>query len=157
MAMRKEKRETDKTAPPFGSAFRQFNQIDGQIGRAYHEAAVKMGLSDSVFWILYTLVTYGPGCPQTALVWYTGLSKTTVNSALKKLERDGLVSLAPGKGRSTVVHFTEAGLTLSQNTVGKLIQQENRIYEALSPEDLALFLRLNREYADQLAALVEGL
>ena len=150
----KEVPKMDKNAPPFGSAFRQFNQIDGQIGRAYHKVAVKMGLSDSVFWILYTLVTYGP---DTVLVWYTGLSKTTVNSALKKLERDGTLRLSPGKGHSTLVQLTEEGLALAKNTVGKLIRQENRIYEALSPEDLTLLLRLSREYADQLAALVEGL
>ena len=35
------------------SAFQEFNRIDGQIQRSYHEAAVKMGLPDSEFWMCW--------------------------------------------------------------------------------------------------------
>ena len=66
------------------SAFQEFNRIDGQIQRSYHEAAVKMGLPDSEFWILYVLATNEPEMLQTELIAITGVSKTTINSALKR-------------------------------------------------------------------------
>lgn len=37
------------------TTIQEFNQIDGRISSLYHAAALKMGLSDSEFRILYTL------------------------------------------------------------------------------------------------------
>lgn len=64
--------------------FQQINQLDRQIGGIYHEAALKMGFSDSELWILYALSVSAAGCRQTELCQSTGMTKTTVNSALKK-------------------------------------------------------------------------
>ena len=137
------------------SAFQEFNRIDGQIERAYHEAALKMGLSDSEMWLLYTLETRGPGCTQALLCRETGMSKTTVNSALKKMEREGRVRMEPGEGRSTRVFLTREGCALTQRTVCRLIGIENGIYESWPPEEQALLTRLNQDFADKLTEQVE--
>lgn len=79
------------------SAFQEFNRIDGQIQRSYHEAAVKMGLPDSEFWILYVLATNEPEMLQTELTAITGVSKTTINSALKKMEPGGAAGADAGR------------------------------------------------------------
>ena len=139
------------------SAFQEFNQIDGQIERSYHAAAVKMGLSDSELWILYTLVTNDSKVLQAELTALTAMSKTTVNSALKKLEREGVLLLTPGSGRNTCVSLTESGAQLAEKTACRLVELENRIFESWSPEEQALLVRLNRDYADKLAAMVKDL
>ena len=77
----------------------EYSAIESLIGCAYHEAALKMHLADSELCILYTLHTHGPGCLQSTLYKETGLTKTTVNSALKKLEKGGTLYLTPGPGR----------------------------------------------------------
>lgn len=136
------------------SAFQEFNQIDGQIQRSYHEAAVKMRLPDSEFWILYALVTNEPMLPQTELTFVTGISKTTINSALKKMEREGLLELTPGGGRSTCARLTEAGHQLAEKTVCRLVALENQIYESWSPEEQAMLIELNRDYSKKLAAMI---
>lgn len=79
--------------------FQQINQLDRQIGGIYHEAALKMGFSDSELWILYALSVSTAGCRQTELCQSTGMTKTTVNSALKKMEEVGVLYRAPGSGR----------------------------------------------------------
>ena len=71
------------------TTIQEFNQIDGRISSLYHAAALKMGLSDSEFRILYTLAVNAPGYLQSALREATGMGRSTVNSALKKLEREG--------------------------------------------------------------------
>lgn len=43
------------------TTIQEFNQIDGRISSLYHAAALKMGLSDSEFRILYTLAVNEPG------------------------------------------------------------------------------------------------
>lgn len=72
------------------TTIQEFNQIDGRISSLYHAAALKMGLSDSEFRILYTLAVNAPGYLQSALREATGMGRSTVNSALKKLEREGV-------------------------------------------------------------------
>ena len=139
------------------SAFQEFNRIDGRIESIYHEAAVKMGLSDSEFWILYVLVTNAPGLPQPELIEITGMNKTTINSALKKMEREGIVHLTPGSRRSTCVSLTEAGVRLAEGTVCRLVNVENRIFEGWSPEEQRMLIHLNSDYADKLAAQVKAL
>ena len=42
------------------TTIQEFNQIDGRISSLYHAAALKMGLSDSEFRILYTLPSMRP-------------------------------------------------------------------------------------------------
>lgn len=49
------------------TTIQEFNQIDGRISSLYHAAALKMGLSDSEFRILYTLAVnalaiFSPPC-----------------------------------------------------------------------------------------------
>ena len=135
-------------------AFQEFNRIDGQIQRSYHEAAVKMGLPDSEFWILYVLATNEPEMLQTELTAITGVSKTTINSALKKMERAGLLELTPGGGRNTCARLTETGHQLAEKTVCRLVALENRIYESWSPEEQAMLIQLNRDYSEKLAAMI---
>lgn len=137
------------------SAFQEYNRICGQIDRCYHAAAVKAGLPDSEFWVLYVLTTNGPAILQTELTSIMGMSKTTVNSALKKMEREGFLTLTPCGGRKTRVRLTEKGDRLAEETACHLVALENRIYESWSPEEQAMLIQLNRDYADKLADLVK--
>lgn len=136
------------------TTIQEFNQIDGRISSLYHAAALKMGLSDSEFRILYTLAVNAPGYLQSALREATGMGRSTVNSALKKLEREGL---SPGSGRHTCVSLTAQGHRLADRTVCRLIRLEDRIYASWTPEEQALLLRLNRDFTEKLEAIVASL
>lgn len=135
------------------TTIQEFNQIDGRISSLYHAAALKMGLSDSEFRILYTLAVNAPGYLQSALREATGMGRSTVNSALKKLEREGILTLSPGSGRHTCVSLTAQGHRLADRTVCRLI----RIYAGWTSEEQALLLRLNRDFTEKLEAIVASL
>ena len=139
------------------TTIQEFNQIDGRISSLYHAAALKMGLSDSEFRILYTLAVNEPGYLQSALREATGMGRSTVNSALKKLEREGILTLSPGSGRHTCVSLTAQGHRLADRTVCRLIRLEDRIYAGWTSEEQALLLRLNRDFTEKLEAIVASL
>lgn len=46
-------------------ALSMFNHIYKEFNEIYHEATLKMGLSDSAFDILYSIVDLGDGCSQS--------------------------------------------------------------------------------------------
>lgn len=135
--------------------FRECRELIGQIDGLYHEAALKLNLTDSELNILYVLCVHGPGCLQSTLYKETGMTKSTVNSAVKKMEREGLLCLKPGEKRNTCVYATETGEALMEQTVCRLIELENNIYDAWSPEEQQTFLRLNRDYTEQFRKILE--
>ena len=80
-------------------ALSMFNHIYKEFNEIYHEATLKMGLSDSAFDILYSIVDLGDGCSQSDICKYSCLSKQTVNSSIKKMASLNYLTFKPGKGR----------------------------------------------------------
>ncbi len=136
---------------------KELNQILESIDALYHKAAKKLGLSDAELTILYSLYEKGDGCPQKDFYNQTGISKSTVNSAVKKMEKDGIICLKATDGRSTALFLTEKGKTLSRNTVEKIVMIENSIYDSWSPEEREMAYRLNKKYMEQFAAAIKKL
>ena len=89
-------------------ALKRFNCLLSETDAAYHEAALRQGLNDSSSRILYALCELGSPASLRAVCESTGLSKQTVNSALRKLEADGILYLEPSGARSKRVCLTEA-------------------------------------------------
>ena len=82
---------------------KRFNYLTTEIDAAYHEAALKLGLSDSALLILYTICNCGEACLLHDITRLSGISKQTVNSALRKLEDEGVVYLESFSGRKKKV------------------------------------------------------
>lgn len=90
-------------------ALQEFNRIFKEFNMIYRDAALKLGLSNSVFDIFYTICESGDCCTQKYICDATFLPKQTVHSAIQKLEAEGLVELKPGKGRSVNICLTPLG------------------------------------------------
>lgn len=78
---------------------KRMNYLTNEIDGAYHEAALKLGLSDSGMMILYTICNNGDTCLLNDITRLSGISKQTINSALRKLENEGIVYLENFSGR----------------------------------------------------------
>ncbi len=76
-------------------ALKRLNCLLSEMDAAYHEAAQRQGHNDSTSRILYALCELGSPASLRAVCESTGLSKQTVNSALRKLEADGILYLEP--------------------------------------------------------------
>ena len=100
--------------------------------------------------VLYVLTDTGGECPLPCLLQQTGLSKQTVNSALRKLEADGGICLRMADRKSKIVCLTESGKIYAARTAGRLLAAENEIYGAWPKEDLEAYLRLAEKYLTEL-------
>ena len=132
----------------------EFNAINGNIEAVYHMAAKKLGLSDTELNVMYILCDVGEGCPQSALYKKSGMGKSTVNSAVKKMEREGIIELKSGGGRDTFVYFTDKGRNKASETVEKLIEIENEVYDVWSVEEKKQFMELNSQFMERMQAAV---
>ncbi len=124
----------------------RLNLLTSAIDEAYHAAARKLGLTDSAMSILYTVCSSGTACPLSRIVRLTGISRQTINSALRKLEADGLVQLAPLRGRTKQVVLTPQGSELAERTVARVFAVDNAILDAWTQPERALYLELMQRY-----------
>ena len=129
---------------------REFNRIFKECNHIYHDIALKLGLSDSVFDILYTLCAIGDGCLQKNICEATLLSKQTIHSSVRKLEKNGYIKLKPGKGRDMQIFLTPEGNALVEEIIFPAIHAENLTFTDMTEEEQREFLRLNQKYADSL-------
>lgn len=128
------------------NGIQRFNHLIGEIEAVYHEIAWKQGLSDSVFEILYTICNYGDSCMLKDICHNSGLSKQTVNSALRKLEKEGIVYLELADARHKRVYLTEEGKDLARRTALRVIDAENDILASWKQEDVETYLTLTKRY-----------
>lgn len=120
----------------------RLNHLTSEIDALYHEASFRLGLSDSAMRILYTLCDHGESCPLREICRVSGLSKQTINSALRKLEQQGVVYLTADGGRAKTVCLTESGKHLANATVSRLTGIENEILAAWPQADREEYFRL---------------
>ena len=142
---------------PVSKVMKRYNYLLGELNAVYHEMSLKLGLSDSAMIVLYTICDSGSSCPLRDICLRSGLSKQTVNSALRKLEAEGVVYLEPVSARSKSVCLTEAGQALAAETAGRIIRIENDIFDSWPQADVEQYLELTerfllalREKAEQL-------
>lgn len=125
---------------------KRFNYLTNEIDAAYHEVAFKLGLSDSAMLILYTICNNGEECLLSDITKLSGISKQTINSALRKLESEEVVYLETFSGRKKRIYLTEKGKLLVKNTVLKVIKIENDIFASWTEEERRSYFALTERY-----------
>ena len=70
--------------PCVSEQLQYYNLLTSEIDEAYHNAALKLGLSDSAMVILYTLCSRENPCPLLEIARLTGISRQTIPLGHKK-------------------------------------------------------------------------
>ncbi|HIW75380.1 MULTISPECIES: MarR family winged helix-turn-helix transcriptional regulator [Gordonibacter] len=138
-------------------ANREYNNLYRLSNELYHNVAVRMGLSDSAFDILYALDDLGDGCSQKEVCVASGLSKQTVNSSVHQLVRSGALELRTEGGRGTHLHLTKAGHALVARCIHPVVKAEEAAFGALTPKECDTLLCLSRRYLDAFRSELEAL
>lgn len=129
---------------------RAYNYLTSEIGMLFHEAGLHYGVSDSVQSILYTLVTMGPDCTQSDISRLSGVPKQTINSAIRKLEHDGMLYLEGRDAKSKILRLTDQGQDLVERTIMPIVRAEATIFSTWSTEDRTALFQLTARYRDDL-------
>ena len=125
---------------------KRFNCLTAEIDAVYHDAALRLGLSDSALMILYTVCTYGESCLLHDITRLSGVSKQTIHSALHKLADEGIVYLEPVSGRKKRVCLTETGKAFAEQTVLQVIEIENEIFDGWTEAEREMYIGLTQRY-----------
>ena len=109
----------------------------------YRQMAKQMNLTDMAMWALYTLRVEPGEMTQSRMCEFLHEPKQTINSALKKMEADGLIT----NRRTKTIHLTAAGEALARETADRVAETEQQALAQFSEEEtdqlFSLLRRLN--------------
>lgn len=130
----------------WGAELKKYNRLYRKMDEFYHNIAVKTGLSDSVFWILYAICEYGDGCLQRDICAAFCVSKQTIHSAIHRMEKDGYLYLTEGRGRDKHIYLTKEGQRLMEENIVPVVRRENEALAKMGKENSKELLRLTERY-----------
>lgn len=126
----------------------QYNGLYKEMDEVYHTLARHYGLSDCALWILYILRETQTPQTQNEICELLSLSKQTVNSALKKLEKEDYIRLEPqpGSQKNKLVRFTARGEALAEKTIDNVFEMEQAAFAQFSDDECAVYLQLIQKH-----------
>ena len=134
---------------------RRINYLTNDMEALYHQAAVKLKISDSSLLILYMLHEQGDKCLLSDIYKLTGISKQTINSALRKLEAEEILYLQQYDKRAKQICLTTKGKDYMLQTAAKLYEAECKALQYWAEEEVDLYLQLMEKYNTTLRQQIE--
>lgn len=135
----------------------RINYLTSEMEALYHQASLKLGITDSVSIVLYTIYDTGEHCLLSDIYKKSGISKQTVNSAIRGLEADGILYLEQYTGRAKKIVLTEKGKEYVNKTVAMLYEAEVQAFESWSTEEINTYIHLMEKYADCFRKQIDAL
>lgn len=129
-----------------------FNQAQKENDTIYHNYAKASGLSDTAFWILYSVTERETPYTQKELCtsWFFPIQ--TVNSALKDLSWRGMIRLeaVPGNRKNKQIVLTTEGKDLVMRVIAPLIAAEQRAFTRMGKEEYERYLDMTHRHVSLL-------
>ena len=116
------------------------------IDNAYQLMLQSKNLSDSDYAILFAILELGEGCLQKDISSSSYISKKTINTTIKKFERDGIIELKAGKYPNMHIYFTQKGKDYINKDIAPLIAFENKFMENIPDEEFEHMTELYFKY-----------
>ena len=103
----------------------KMNRIESLYNMLYKETDDFFGMTSTAFWLLY-FIREKNHCTQSEIASRLSIPKQTVNSSLKRLEKDGFIRLEADSDnhRNKLLSFTEKGEELAKSTIDRVFELE---------------------------------
>lgn len=135
----------------------KMNCLASDLDSLYHQAALTLGMSDSVMFVLYLVYENGGSCLLNTIRKEASLNKQTLNSSIRKLEREEIIYLEQVGGRAKNVCLTEKGKEYVNKTIVRLFNAECAVLNGWTEEDIYKYMELmekyNNDFRDQLVKM----
>lgn len=143
--------------PYISNPLKEFNRIYKKTNEIYHDIALRLGLSDSAFDILYSISELGDGCLPKDICNATCIPKQTIHSSIRQMEKSGYLTLSSGKGRSMHITLTDLGKNLLERTIYPVMQMEGEAFHCMTDEECQQMLALFGKYIQALGDAAKNL
>lgn len=133
----------------------RINYLGAEMDALYHQASLRLGVSDSVMRALYTVYDNGGTCLLSDIYKQSGISKQTVNSAIRRLESEEILYLEQENGRGKRVYLTEKGKDYVEKNVARLYAAECEIFASWTEEEIDSYICFMEKYNEMFRQQLE--
>lgn len=126
----------------------KINYLTTEMNGLYHQFSQKLGISDSVSIVLYSIYDAGGECLLGDIQKNSGISKQTIHSAVQGLIKEGILYLEQYNGKAKKVFFTPKGREYAEKTVARIYEAEINSFSRWPEEKVEEYLKLMEEYAE---------
>lgn len=132
--------------------FSQMGKQESRFEALYRSVASSFGISTCEMWIYYFLLIEQDGVTQQTICSQMSYKKQTVNSAVAKLAKEGMLTLAAmnESKKSKTLSLTPKGKEFANNTVNSLLNAELKAAQKFGKRKLKSLCMLRDEYLDVL-------
>ncbi len=128
-----------------------FNSLYYQQVSIYSNLIKKNGLTDSYYQILYIIRNNICLPYANKIVDFTCVPKQTINSAIKKMESEGLIQLTKEENsKNKKIVLTEKGNKYCENTIDKIVNLELKMLEKIPSEECDKYFKTVKKMNDEL-------
>lgn len=139
------------------SRIHRINYLIAELNALYHHASFKLGLTDSASIVLYTIYDNGENCLLSDIYKQSGVSKQTINSAIRNLEKKHILYLEQHSGRTKKVVLTETGKEYIKKTTARLFDAEAAAFASWTEEEITMHIEFMEKYIHSFQEQVEKL
>lgn len=128
-----------------------------KIDAIYYKLALNFKMSESEFWILYTLSGAEQECSQQEISEELSVSKQTINSAIQSLVQRKYIflELSPVSARRENVRMTEKGKRFAEESIAPLQEAEREAFLKMDSFAQSQYVTLSQAYAANLQEEIE--
>jgi len=132
-----------------GNKLKQLNSMLSEIDNIYQALLKANNVSESEYIIMFAINELGEGCSQKDISENVYASKKTINSTIKKFEKDGLIELKPAKYPSMQIFLTEKGKKFMKDNIIPILKVESDVLDDVTEDE---FEALEKCYKKHLGA-----
>lgn len=137
------------------SEIRRINLLATELNSLYHLSSLKLGITDSVSVVLYSIYNNGGECLLSDIYKESGISKQTIGSAVRSLEENGILFLKQYNGKSKKLALTDKGKEYVKETAEKLYKAESDAFNTWTEDEIHTHINLMKKYVDCFRSQIE--
>lgn len=127
---------------------RHINGMLSELSSIYDKLLSAKNVPEGVFIVMSSLLDLGEGCLQKEIAEINYLNKKTVNSAIKKLQKEELIELKAGKYPNMHIYLTEKGKEYMKENIIPIIEVESKALELMPIKEFETLVESYRKYID---------
>ena len=134
---------------------RHINSMLSELSNIYEKLLSTKNVPEGVFIVMSSILDLGEGCLQKEISEMSYLNKKTVNSTIKKLQKEEFIELRAGKYPNMHIYLTSKGHDYMRANIIPIIELENNVLAGMPEKEYEILVESYKKYIDNFREHVE--
>ena len=134
---------------------RHINSMLSELSNIYEKLLSTKNVPEGVFIVMSSILDLGEGCLQKEISEMSYLNKKTVNSTIKKLQKEEFIELRAGKYPNMHIYLTSKGQDYMNSKIIPIIELEKNVLKYMPEREFEILVDSYKKYIDNFREHVE--